>query len=115
VTGQVEPARLYLIDTSAQARLNQPEVRRVIADHRAAGVIDLLTAAVAEHHGAVVLHYAADFEHIAAPSRNPGPRCDGRGWHFRMGRHGASDGQPSSEPTISSRRNCTFAAMGRPG
>lgn len=34
--------------------------------HRAAGVIDLLTAAVAEHHGAVVLHYDADFEHIAA-------------------------------------------------
>lgn len=33
--------------------------------HRAAGVIDLLTAAVAEHHGAVVLHYDADFEHIA--------------------------------------------------
>ncbi|MGH3273012.1 MAG: PIN domain-containing protein [Streptosporangiaceae bacterium] len=34
--------------------------------HRAAGVIDLITAAVAEHHGAVVLHYGADFEHIAA-------------------------------------------------
>jgi predicted nucleic acid-binding protein len=34
--------------------------------HRAAGVIDLLTAAVAEHHGAVILHYDPDFEHIAA-------------------------------------------------
>jgi len=34
--------------------------------HRAAGVIDLLTAAVAEYHGAVILHYDADFEHIAA-------------------------------------------------
>ena len=34
--------------------------------HRAAGVIDLLTAAAAEQHGAVVLHYDADFEHIAA-------------------------------------------------
>jgi predicted nucleic acid-binding protein len=34
--------------------------------HRAAGVFDLLTAAVAEHHGAVMLHYDADFEHIAA-------------------------------------------------
>jgi predicted nucleic acid-binding protein len=34
--------------------------------HRAAGVIDLLTAAVAEYHGAIVLHYDADFEHIAA-------------------------------------------------
>lgn len=37
--------------------------------HRAAGVIDLLTAAVAEHHNAVVLHYDADFEHIAATTR----------------------------------------------
>ena len=36
--------------------------------HRAAGVIDLLTAAVAEYHGAVLLHYDADFEHIAAVS-----------------------------------------------
>jgi predicted nucleic acid-binding protein len=34
--------------------------------HRAAGVIDLLTAAAAEHYGASVLHYDADFEHIAA-------------------------------------------------
>ena len=34
--------------------------------HRGAGVIDLLTAAVAEHHGVVVVHYDADFEHIAS-------------------------------------------------
>ncbi|MDQ1550548.1 MAG: hypothetical protein QOD27_2206 [Microbacteriaceae bacterium] len=34
--------------------------------HRAAGIVDVLTAAVAEHHGAVILHYDADFEHIAA-------------------------------------------------
>jgi hypothetical protein len=123
------PGRLYLIDTSAQARYRHPAVRKVIAGliadraaatcvtvdldagysgrdlaeveiiaerrkslytvlpvseavadrarevqvrmasrghHRAAGVIDLITAAVAEHHGAVVLHYDADFEHIAA-------------------------------------------------
>jgi predicted nucleic acid-binding protein len=39
--------------------------------HRAAGVIDLLTAAVAEHHGAVVLHYDADFEHIASSTGRP--------------------------------------------
>jgi predicted nucleic acid-binding protein len=39
--------------------------------HRAAGVIDLLTAAVAEHYGAVVLHYDADFEHIAATTGQP--------------------------------------------
>jgi predicted nucleic acid-binding protein len=39
--------------------------------HRAAGLIDLLTAAVAEHHGAIVLHYDADFEHIAGTTGQP--------------------------------------------
>jgi predicted nucleic acid-binding protein len=39
--------------------------------HRAAGVVDLLTAAVAEHHGAIVLHYDGDFEHIAATTGQP--------------------------------------------
>ena len=39
--------------------------------HRAAGVVDLLTAAVAEHHGAVILHYDADFENIAATTGQP--------------------------------------------
>jgi predicted nucleic acid-binding protein len=134
VTAPVGPGQLYLIDTSAQARINHAPVRIVIAGliadraaatcitvdleagysgrdvadvrliaerrrdlyvvlpiseviaqrardvqvrmaarghHRAAGVIDLLTAAVAEHHGAVVLHYDADFEHIAAATGQP--------------------------------------------
>jgi predicted nucleic acid-binding protein len=39
--------------------------------HRAAGVVDLLTAAVAEYHGAVILHYDAGFEHIAATTGQP--------------------------------------------
>lgn len=39
--------------------------------HRAAGVIDLITAAVAEHYGAVILHYDADFEHIATVTGQP--------------------------------------------
>lgn len=123
--------QIYLIDTSAQARVQHPAVRTIIAGliadksaatavtvdleagysgrdlsdvraiaerrrslyvvlpvseviaqrardvqvgmaarglHRGAGVIDLLTAAVAEYHGAVLLHYDADFEHIAAVS-----------------------------------------------
>lgn len=38
------------------------------SQHRAAGVIDLLTAAVAELHRATVLHYDGDFDHIAAVS-----------------------------------------------
>lgn len=128
------PGQLYLIDTSAQARIRHPAVRTVIAGlivdraaatcvtvdleagysgrdladvriiaerrrslyvtlpiteviaerardvqvrmaarghHRAAGVIDLITAAVAEHHGAVILHYDADFEHIATVTSQP--------------------------------------------
>ncbi len=134
MTLPVGPGQLYLIDTSAQARIRHPAVRKVIAGlivdaaaatcvtvdleagysgrdladvrliaerrrnlyvvlpiteviaerardvqirmaarghHRAAGVIDLLTAAVAEYHGAVVLHYDADFEHIAAVTGQP--------------------------------------------
>jgi predicted nucleic acid-binding protein len=39
--------------------------------HRAVGVVDLMTAAVAEHNGAAVLHYDADFEHIAAVTGQP--------------------------------------------
>ena len=126
--------QLYLIDTSAQARIAHPAVRKIIAGliadgaaatcvtvdleagysgrgaadvrliaerrrdlyvvlpiseaiaerardvqirmaarghHRAAGIIDLMTAAVAEHYGAVVLHYDGDFEHIAAVTGQP--------------------------------------------
>ena len=126
--------RLYLVDTSALARVGHPSVRQVIAGlvadraaatcvtvdlaagysgrdendvraiagrrrdqyvllqiteviaerardvqvrlaarghHRAAGVLDLLTAAVAEFHGAVLLHYDANFEHIAATTGQP--------------------------------------------
>jgi predicted nucleic acid-binding protein len=121
--------RLYLIDTSAQARICHPGIREVIAaliadgvaatcvtvdlevgfsgrchddvrgiaerrrelyqvlpiteaiaerarevqvrlakqgQHRATGLVDLITAAVAEHHDAVLLHYDEEFEHIAA-------------------------------------------------
>lgn len=134
MTIPVSPGQLYLIDTSAHARSDNPSVRNVVAGliadrvaatcvtvdleagysgrdlsdvraiaerrrslyvtlpiseaiaqrarevqirmaarghHRAAGVIDLLTAAVAEHHGAAVLHYDADFGHIAASTGQP--------------------------------------------
>lgn len=128
------PGRLYLVDTSALARVRHTPVRQVLAGlladraaatcvtvdleagysgrdekdvrtiaqrrreqyvllpiteviaerardvqvrmaarghHRAAGVFDLLTAAVAEFHGAVLLHYDSDFEHIAATTGQP--------------------------------------------
>jgi predicted nucleic acid-binding protein len=41
------------------------------SQHRAAGTVDLLTAAVAEFHGAVVVHYDEDFEHIAKVTQQP--------------------------------------------
>lgn len=32
------------------------------SEHRAAGIVDLLTAAIAEKYAAVVLHYDSDFD-----------------------------------------------------
>ena len=66
---------LYVVLPISEAiaeRARDVQVRMAVrGPHRAAGVIDLLTAAVAEHHGAVVLHYDADFEHIAATTGQP--------------------------------------------
>ena len=53
-----------------RAREVQAEMART-SQHRAAGVIDLLTAACAEHYGATVLHYDRDFDHIAAVTGQP--------------------------------------------
>lgn len=39
--------------------------------HRSAGVADLLTAAIAEHHDATVAHYDRDFERIAEVTGQP--------------------------------------------
>ncbi len=40
--------------------------------HQAAvGPADLITAAVAEYYGAVIVHYDSDFEHVAAVTRQP--------------------------------------------
>jgi len=52
-------------DIARRARASQAALARR-SQHRSAGVVDLLTAAVAEHHRAVVLHYDRDFDHIAA-------------------------------------------------
>jgi predicted nucleic acid-binding protein len=53
------------LDVARRARSVQAELARR-SQHRAAGVVDLLTAAIAEHHAAVVLHYDRDFDHISA-------------------------------------------------
>jgi len=57
--------QLPSIDAIAQ---RAREVQTLMADrghHRAAGIVDLLTAAAGEHYGAAVVHYDADFDHIA--------------------------------------------------
>jgi predicted nucleic acid-binding protein len=57
--------RIGSLARRTQARLAE------VSQHRAAGVIDLLIAAVAEHYGATVMHYDADYEHIAAVTGQP--------------------------------------------
>lgn len=68
--------RSQLVQLAAvdEIALRAREVQALMAarsQHRAAGVMDLLTAAAAEHHGAAVLHYDADFDHIAAVTGQP--------------------------------------------
>lgn len=53
-----------------RARLVQRELVRS-AQHRGPGISDLLIAATAELHGAVVVHYDRDFDVIAAITKQP--------------------------------------------
>lgn len=52
-------------EIGARARFVQA-VLAIRSQHRAAGIVDLLTASTAEHYQAVILHYDSDFDHIAA-------------------------------------------------
>lgn len=62
---------LPITDAVAQ-RAREVQLRMAArGQHRAAGVVDVITAAVAEQHGAVILHYDADFEHIADVTGQP--------------------------------------------
>jgi predicted nucleic acid-binding protein len=54
----------FLREVGERARAVQAELAKT-SQHRVAGVIDLLTAAAAEHYRATVLHYDADFDQIA--------------------------------------------------
>lgn len=56
------PITEQIADNARQIQLRMA----VRGQHRAAGIVDVLTAAVAEHYGAILLHYDSDFEHIAA-------------------------------------------------
>ncbi|HET9516617.1 MAG TPA: PIN domain-containing protein [Actinoplanes sp.] len=67
-------SRLIQLASRDEIAIRAREVQSLMAtrsQHRAAGVMDLLTAAAAEHYGAAVLHYDADFDHIAAVTGQP--------------------------------------------
>lgn len=62
------------IDTTAAAMTRATEVHRALAatsQHRHFRLPDLIIAATAELAGATVLHYDADYDHIATISRQP--------------------------------------------
>jgi predicted nucleic acid-binding protein len=62
---------IYLETTDAMLQ-RAKELQGILAkkgQHRAASIPDLIISAVAEHHGATVLHYDKDFDLIASISR----------------------------------------------
>ncbi|MGH3868928.1 MAG: PIN domain-containing protein [Pseudonocardiaceae bacterium] len=52
-------------EIGARARAVQAMLA-IRGQHRAAGIVDLLTASTAEHYQAIILHYDSDFDDIAA-------------------------------------------------
>lgn len=64
--------RTLPINEAIAERAREMQARMAVrGQHRAAQVVNIVTAAVAEQHGAVILHYNADFEHIAATTGQP--------------------------------------------
>ena len=60
------------ITESVGQRATEVQVRMAARGmHRATRALNILTAAIAEQHGAVILHYDADFEHISAVTGQP--------------------------------------------
>jgi hypothetical protein len=71
------------LDEAAATRARDVQIQMAgAALHRAAGIVDLLTAAVAERHDAVVLHHDGDFERAVTGQPHlwvaPRGRVDGR-------------------------------------
>jgi hypothetical protein len=62
-------SRLHRLPPTPQIAYRARQIQAMLArrsQHRAAGCAEILTAAIAEHYGAIVLHYDTDFDHIAA-------------------------------------------------
>lgn len=57
-------------DVASRAREVQTQLAEKM-QHRSVGILDLLTAAVAEHHDAALLHYHPAFELIASITGQP--------------------------------------------
>jgi hypothetical protein len=71
------------------------EVQALLAEkaqHRSVGILDLLTAAVAELHDAVLLHYDPSFELIASMTGQP------QLWVASRGSLEGDDKEPAPEP-----------------
>lgn len=68
-------SRAFPLVQMAQADFDRAtEVLEALAQrglHRAAGIPDLLIAAVAERHTLTVIHYDADYEHVASVTGQP--------------------------------------------
>jgi predicted nucleic acid-binding protein len=65
VHARAQLVRLANVDEIAERARQVQALMAATSQHRAAGVMDLLTAAAAEHYDASILHYDADFDHIA--------------------------------------------------
>ena len=63
--------RLALVEADFARAVDIMELLARRGQHRAAGLPDLLQAALAERHGLVLLHYDADFELIASVTGQP--------------------------------------------
>ncbi|MEU0095243.1 VapC toxin family PIN domain ribonuclease [Kribbella sp. NPDC006257] len=60
------------MNESIADRARETQVRMAArGQHRSAQAVNVLTAAVAAYHNAVILHFDADFEHIAAVTGQP--------------------------------------------
>ncbi len=63
--------QLACVDAIAQRAREVQGLMARTGHHRAAGIVDLLTAAAGEYYNVVVVHYDGDFDHIAAVTGQP--------------------------------------------
>jgi predicted nucleic acid-binding protein len=63
--------RLYFEEADFERAADVMELLSTRGQHRAAGLADLLQAALAERHGTTLLHYDGDFELLATLTGQP--------------------------------------------